>query len=121
MRILRFLFLAISLTSVALLYVYQQTEIVRLAYSQQKDSDFFKELLDKNSLLRYNINRKMSLVNLGDILHDGDYVMPDNYQLVLLGKLQPKADLRQVKTRRQVLGGLFVSRNQAEAKTINNP
>jgi hypothetical protein len=51
-------------TLFSLLYVYQQTEILHLAYVGQKRVTAFEDLFDKNSVLRYNINKSSSLVHI---------------------------------------------------------
>jgi len=85
MRQNKFLSLIIFVTFFSILYVYQQSEIVRLAYAEQKQNLVFQELLDKNSVLRYNIEKSCSLVNIGTaLLSNSDFQMPDKYQLVKL-------------------------------------
>lgn len=111
----------VFLTVFSLLYVHQQSEVFRLAYLGQRKIVVFEELLDKNSLLRYNINKSASLVHIADKIADSrDLVMPESYRLI---KLEPargasrgslaKAD------RESLLARFFGIKRQAEAKTIN--
>lgn len=118
MKLSRFLSLIIVATAFSLLYVFQQTEIFNLAYSRQKKFVVFEELLDKNSVLRYNIQKKASLVRIGDrVAESADFEMPDSYRLV---KMPSAAALNPVEVRKEsMLSRLFTVRNQAEAKTIN--
>ena len=88
MRLNKFLSMAFFVTFFSLLYVYQQSEIIRLAYAGQKQRMVFQDLLDKNSVLRYNIERSASLVSIGsNISGNSDFQMPDKYQLVKLTPL----------------------------------
>jgi hypothetical protein len=111
----------ISVTFVSLFYVYQQSEIVRLAYAQQKQHVVFQELLDKNSLLRYNIEKNCSLVSIGQsVSNRSDFQMPDKYQLVRLVPTKEGVTLvEQSANKETLLARVFGIRGQAEAKTIN--
>lgn len=123
MRLSKFLSLVTTITLFSLLYVYQQTEIVRLAYAAQKKQVFCQDLLDKNSFLRYNIQRNASLVQLGSrISKNTDFQMPDNYRLV---RLAPSAGTLKSREQPQAAGQTLLSRlfgikRQAEAETINH-
>ncbi len=100
----KFLSLVIFITFFSVLYVYQQSEIVRLAYVEQKSNQVFQELLDKNSILRYNIEKNCSLVSIGNnLLADSEFQMPDKYQLV---KLVPTSE------------GLSISQQQGQKETL---
>lgn len=107
----------------SLLYVYQQTEIIRLAYVGQKSQVAFDELLDKNNILRYNIKKNASLVCIGGRVWGGsDFQMPENYQLV---RLAPSEEALGIKGnlfsrgKETVLSRVFGIKRQAEAKTVN--
>lgn len=121
MRLSRFLSIVGFITFFSLLYVYQQTEILRLAYVGQKKIATFEDLLDKNSILRYNINKSASLVRIGNRLSErADFQMPDTYRLVRL--TSSKGNLRintQAFKKESVISRLFGIKRQAEAKTIN--
>ena len=85
MRLSRFLSVIFFITGLCLLHVYQQTEIFRYAYAGQKKLGLMQDLLDKNVVLRYNIEKNTSLVRIGDkISEDKDFEMPDSYRLVRL-------------------------------------
>ncbi|MGE5308437.1 MAG: hypothetical protein ACM3OC_05085 [Deltaproteobacteria bacterium] len=121
MRLEKFMLIVIAATAFSLIYVYQQTEIFRLAYDGQKNTKKFQALLDTNSNLRYSFKQKTSLVSIGNKISGQDFTMPENYCLV---KLDPayslvKAD-RPVK-RETMVSKLFNIKRQAEAKTLGSP
>ena len=121
MRLSKFLSIAIFITFFSLLYVWQQTEVFRLAYVGQKKQVLSQELLDKNSILRYNIKRNASLVAIGNrILGSADFQMPDTYQLVRLAPGSTGLKLKeQLSSKGTLISRLFGIKRQAEAKTIN--
>jgi len=55
MSIARFLLIAVLLTAVALGYVHQQVELLRINYSINHNKDNLSVLLDQNSALMYNV------------------------------------------------------------------
>jgi hypothetical protein len=121
MRVSKFLSITGFLTLFSLLYVYQQTEIFRLAYVGQNKSAFCQDLLDKNSILRYNIEKRASLVSIGNrISGSAEFQMPDSYRLVRL--MPAKEGLRarnQSPNKQTLVSRLFGIKRQAEANTIN--
>lgn len=123
MKLSKFLNLAFIITFFSLLYVWQQTEVFRLAYDGQKNLAFFEDLLDENSNLRYNLKKNTSLVRIGSkVSAHGDFQMPDNYCLVKL--VNPQESLKTASSRlpkkRNLLSRIFDIKRQAEAKTINS-
>ena len=121
MRLNKFLSLIIFVTFFSVFYVYQQSEIVRLAYAEQKQHAAFQELLDKNSILRYNIEKNCSLVNIGSILLSlSDFQMPDKYQLVRLVPTNAGVVFTEGSVSKEtLLSRIFGLNRQAEAKTVN--
>jgi len=121
MRMNKFLSMIICVTLFSLLYVYQQTEILRLAYSEQRQYAVFQELLDKNSILRYSIEKNCSLVNIGGSVSDhSDFQMPDKYQLVrLVPSKEGVTFARGAANKETLLARVFGIKRQAEARTIN--
>lgn len=123
MRLIKFLSTVVFIAYFSLLYVYQQTEIFRLGYAGQKRQATYEDLLDKNTLLRYNISRNASLVRIGDKISGlADFQMPDSYRLVRLAPssregMRAKEALPKQET---VLSRLFGIKRQAEAKTVNS-
>lgn len=121
MKLHKFLMTISSVTIICLLYVHQQTEIVRMAYVGEKKTVVFQELLDKNSVLRYNIGRSVSLVQLGSrISGSANYEMPSTYRLV---KLAPSRNAARTSAgavvKESLLSRFFSVKTQAEARTIN--
>ena len=113
--------MATCITLFSLLYVYQQTEILRFAYAEQRQKVAFQELLDKNSLLRYNIEKNCSLANIGSsVANRSDFQMPDKYQLVRLVPSKEGATFARVSPNREtLLSRVFGLKRSAEARTIN--
>lgn len=121
MRLNKFITITSFLTLFSLLYVYQQSEIYRLAYVGQKRINLFTELLDKNTVLRYNMGKNASLVSIGNKIAQGkDYEMPQTYRLVKLeGPLESVRLSQYVYKKETMISRLFGIRKQAEARTIN--
>jgi hypothetical protein len=123
MKLSRFLAIIVVLTSFSVLYVWQQTEIIRFAYIGQKNLTQFQDSLDNNSVLRYNLKRETSLINIGNrVEEDKDFQMPESYYLVklasqkenlgLVNRAQPKSE--------NVLVRLFGIKMQAQAQTLES-
>jgi len=121
MKLTKFFSAVVFITSFSVLYVYQQSEIFRLAYLGQKKQTIFTELMDKNTALRYNINKSSSLVNIGArISETKDFGMPDNYRFVKF--ISSPAGLKladQSPDREGWLARIFTLKREAQAKTIN--
>ena len=110
------------ITFISCLYVHQQTEIFRLAYLGQKKIARLEELLDKNSILRYNINKSASLVNISSkIMADtAGFQMPQNYRLVRVANNNEASRITaQLPKKENIIVRLFGVKRQAEAKAIN--
>ncbi len=125
MKLPKFLLLITFITCFCLLYVYQQTEIFRLAYIGQKRSAVFRDFLDKNAMLRYNINKNTSLVLIDNRISGyANFEMPDSYRVVKL--VYPEGSLRIANQSRSsklktMATSLFSIKRQAEARTIDRP
>ena len=121
MRLSKFFSTIVFVTSFCVLYVYQQSEIFRLAYLGQKKQAIFTELLDKNTALRYNINKSSSLVNIGARINGtNDFQMPDNYRFVKFVASSGSLKLAdQNQGRESLLAKIFGLKREAQAKTIN--
>jgi hypothetical protein len=121
MKVLKFLLLVSVLTAFIFLYGYQQSEIFRLGYLIDKKQEKFQELLDKNTLLRYNVQKNASLIRLGAKFSGcADFQMPDTYRLVKV--VYPAANLKlagQFAKKESIFVRIFGVKRQAEAKTIN--
>jgi hypothetical protein len=91
-----------------------------MAYVGQKRLVLYEDLLDKNCILRYNIERDASLVQIGNkISGNADFQMPDSYRLV---RLTPSGEglkpAEQLANKETVFSRIFGVKRQAEAKTI---
>ena len=121
MRMTRFLSITVFITSFCVLYVYQQSEIFRLAYLGHKKQTTFNELLDKNTALRYNIKKNSSLVSIGSrISVTNEFQMPDNHRFVKFISSRDGLKLAdQNQGRTGLLARIFSLKREAQAKTIN--
>lgn len=122
MKLPRFLLISLFITSSSLFYVWQQSEIFRFAYIAQKQQTAFQNLLDKNTILRYNINKDSSLTRIcGRFSKQADFQMPETYQLVRLEYSQENVRLSESQSKKEsMLSRLFGIKRQAEAKTIKS-
>ena len=125
MRLSRFLLLVTSITCCCLLYVHQQTEIFRFAYIGQKKSVIFRDSLDKNAMLRYNINKNTSLVLIDSRISGyANFEMPDTFRVVRLVNSSEGlkiADQSRPSGLKTIATALFGIKRQAEARTIDRP
>lgn len=121
MKLPKFLLVVSAVTLFSLLYVWQQTEIFRLAYIRQSNLNFFQDLLDNNTILRYNIERNASLIRIGNkISKVADFQIPDTYRLVKLTYPEEIVRLgKQIPKKENIISRLLGIKRQAEAKTIN--
>jgi hypothetical protein len=55
MRLSRYLSIAVLVTALALTYVHQQVELLRINYAINENKDDLSVLLDHNSALMYNV------------------------------------------------------------------
>lgn len=121
MRLSKFLLIVSFVTFFALLYVWQQTEIFRLAYEGQRKITLCQDLLDKNTFLRYNREKSASLIQIGTKFSKvSDFQMPDAYRLVRLS--QPLENARagsSMYRRESLISRIFSIKRQAEAKTTD--
>jgi len=120
MRHNKFLSIIIFTTVFSCLYVYQQTEIVRLAYAGQKNKAAFGELLDKNNFLRYNLEKSISLVRIGEsVSRTASFQMPNNYRLVRFASAKGSHNAFIERSKKEsMLSRIFSIKRQAEAQTI---
>lgn len=121
MKLSKFLFLVFLVTFIALVYVYQQTEIFYLAYLGEKKQTLVSELLDKNKIFRYNINRFSSLPYLDKgVLQNVDFELPAAHQLVRLQFSEVNTKIgREPKKRANLFFSFFSRIAQAQAQSLN--
>lgn len=120
MKLSKTLSMILSLTCFSLAYVHQQSEIFRLGYISQKRQVVFEDLLDKNTVLRYNIEKNSSLVHLQDKFSGSDMQMPDTYRLMKVAYLKgnPRPG-RKLAKKENFLSGIFSVKREAQAKDLN--
>jgi len=119
MRVSKFLSMVFFITLFSLLYVYQQSEIFRLAYVGQKHQTALDDLLDRNGVLKYTIEKNGSLVQIGTKLSgQADFVMPESYRLMKMGTGKDNLSLNGEPEKETLLSRIFGVKRQAEAKTI---
>jgi len=119
MRLSKFLFFAVVATFFSILYVYQQTEIFRFGYLGQRKLTEFQDLQDKNTTLRYSIERSASLIQLGNKAStDMGLQMPDSYRLVKLENNQ-QAKNGVFSSRENLVSRIFGIKREAQARTTN--
>lgn len=121
MKLPKFLSIVGFVTFFCLLYVYQQTEVFRLAYLGQKKMAALEDLLDKNSRLRYNINKSTSLVCISNKFLDiADFQMPETFRLVRLEPFPGGEERNMQRLKKEnIVFRLFGIKREAQAKTIN--
>lgn len=121
MRLSRLLSIMTFITLIALLYVWQQTEIFRLAYAGQKRQTAFQDLLDKNTVLRYNIQKNASLISIGNKVYNcSDFQIPGKYQLVKVSSSSRASRLAgRLANKENFFARFFGIKREAQAKTLN--
>ena len=121
MKLSKFLSITILITNLCLVYIYQQTEVFRLAYRGEKNLKLFQDLFDKNTILRYNVERNASLTRIGnEVSKVADFQMPDTYRLVRLAYTKENSKvIQRLPKKENIIARLFGIKRQAEARTIN--
>ena len=111
--------IVLGITLLALLYVYQQSKIIQLAYQEQERLAFLENLINKNNNLKFNIDRQMSLVSIVDLWQDGNFEWPHQKQLVSLSTIEQglKAS-KQLKEKETIFTRIFGLKSQAEATPV---
>ena len=119
MRLNKFFIIVLTVTLLAVVYVYQQSKIIHLAYQEQDRLAFLERLVDHNNNLRYNMDRQMSLVSIVGLFKDGDFEWPHRKQLVSLSTAQQNLeDKKQIKETESIFTRLFGLKSQAEATPV---
>lgn len=111
MRLSRFLAVTILVTSLTLIYVRQQVELVKLGYKIETQQKSFAEVLDQNTCLRYNVvalgspqnlQRQFSLAGLEEF-----HIM-EGRQVVRLASLKVAQELPPAGGRQETIAVLFL-------------
>lgn len=108
-----------TITLGAVLYVYQQSKIIHLAYHEQERLALLEGLIDENNSLGYQINRKKSLVSITGLWQEKDFEWPHRKQLVSLSTVQQtQKESKQIKETENIFTSLFGLKSQVEATSI---
>ena len=121
MRLFKVLSVIFFITFIALAYVCQQNEIFYFAYLGGKKQVALANLLDKNNVFRYNINRFSSLTCLdGKILRNTDFEIPAVKQSVRFEAEEAGTGNSPAAERKSnLILSFFGSVKQAQAQTLN--
>lgn len=119
-----FIFLSIG-TLLSLLYTWQQIEIIKLAYQENSKNNAYKEMLDRNHYLRYNLSGLKSVLSLGNKLLDGttNFELPKTRQmltLVLPNQDTPLETIVQPKNLKSFLPGFSKGRFAISISKLQN-
>ena len=119
MKLSKFFIIVSIVTLLAVLYVHQQSKIIRLAYREQERLSLLESLVDKNHSLRYSMNRQMSLVSIAGLWQVGDFEWPHRKQLVSLsGFRQAAEDIKQTKETENIFTRILGLSSRAEATPV---
>jgi hypothetical protein len=120
MKLSRFLSIIFSVTLFSLLYVYQQSQIYCLAYTGQKKVAILEELHNQNCVLKYNIEKNGSLVQIGDkVSGKSDFEMPASYRMMKMYYTGENLSLKEKAGNKEtLLSRIFGVKAEAQAKTI---
>lgn len=125
MKLSKFIYLVIFITIVSIIYVQLQVQIFALAYNGKKREVTFKELLDRKTIMMYNINRLESAENIGTTLlsRDSNLQFSDKTQIArfdmpiqLAGNFNAEPKLEN--KRPNFLISFFSLKSEAQAKPI---
>ena len=122
MSLNKFFITILTITFLASFYVHQQVKIYQLAYQGQDKLVQLSSLVEENKNLRYNINRKTSLISMAGVWQDGDFEWPEHQQLVNLATAkQSIEDEQRIEEPKGLLARFFRLRSQAEATPVIKP
>lgn len=129
MKVYRFLIMTVSVTAVALVYVTQQTSLIRLSYDIKAKEQAYSELLDRNKILLYNVRQLESPARLEKTLLAKNVKMevPSKERFILLSSAQGYSAADSTVNAgavgffgrvRQTVAGLFALGPEAQAKPL---
>ena len=97
MKIYRFSIILVFITLVALLYVHQQVQLVKIGYKIEANERDVTSLLDQNKTLMYNITKLKSPVYLEKkfLASTKEFNIPQQWQVVEL--TTPRAEKEPIK------------------------
>ncbi len=117
MRTIRFLIFVSICTVLALLFVHYQVRIYLLSYEVDKNNLLYEELLDRNEILLYDINRLSSIPRISYKLSSlGDeFVIPD--RILRIARFEEKEE-KLTEKKGNFLARIFRAITLAEAKEV---
>ena len=117
----KILIIVLGITILALLYVYQQSNIIQLAYQEQERLTLLENLINKNNNLKYNVERQMSLVSVANLWQEGHFEWPNQKQLLSFSTIQQKPEQsKQIKEEESIFTHFFGLKSQAEATSVKS-
>lgn len=113
MRLKYFMTMLFVVTFLSVSYVWQQAAVIRLAYEENKYNNVYKELLDRNKHLRYNLISLKSSSYLADKLlsEDAGFEIPKQSQILTLGLSKDKNIPSAAETEKSQAKTAFFARN----------
>lgn len=125
MKVYKFLTTTTVVTAVALIYVSQQTALVRLSYEIKDREKSYSELLDRNKILLYNVRQLESPARLEQALlaKNMKLEVPSRERVILVsaGPEKPnnvKAAVGIFGKIRQITASLFTLGPEAQARPV---
>lgn len=121
MKLSKFILLIGTITLISLIYLYQETETIKLAYTTSKKSKYYQDLLEQNRNISYNIDTLKSVTLLGNKVlgANSNFEIPKPTQLAEL-KLKKSKNLKIASSKQKpnLILSFFSLKSQAEAQTI---
>jgi len=116
MRLRYFILTLTIVTLFSLAYTWQQIEIIKLAYQENHKNKIYKELLDINHSLRYNLISLKSSSHLGGrlLVDDKKFEIPRKTQVKVLALPKEKVDAlspREVFIRKGIFLSVFKAKD----------
>lgn len=121
MKVSKFLIVLALATTITLLYVHQQIEILKANYQKEIIEESLTKLLDRNHFLLYNLIAIKAPHNLERILlaKDATFELPASHQLLEINQPQFKAELSRWERTKIAFAHIFALNSDAEAKIVN--
>lgn len=128
MQVSKFVTTTIIITTGALVYVSQQTALVRLSYDIKEKQNVFTGLLDRNKILLYNVKKLESPLRLeGELLaRKMKLEIPSHERVILVSATTEEAKATALQTKsvgvlgrlRQAIAGIFTLGPEAQAGSV---
>jgi hypothetical protein len=128
MKVCKFLVITVLITAVSLVYVAQQTSLIRLSYDIKAKEQTYSQLLDRSKILLYNVRQLESPARLEKTLLANNFKMevPSKERLILVASSQEIAQDNGFDSGavgffgrvRQTVASLFALGPEAQAKPL---